>query len=94
MGSATALPDALEWQQEVKKDSATPPATQKDQAAEQLKQEERQRILGVMPNFNSTDNQNAHPTPMDSIALYGEMRSFLRCCTKTRVTSARKPGVS
>ena len=37
------------------------PQSQHDQAAEQLKQQEHQRILGVVPNFNTTDNANALP---------------------------------
>lgn len=46
----------------------TPPQTtqetkqQEHQRAEQeLKREEKQRILGVVPNFNTTDNKNAAP---------------------------------
>jgi hypothetical protein len=35
------------------------PQTEKERAAEQLKQEQRQRILGVIPAFNSSDLQNA-----------------------------------
>lgn len=35
--------------------------SQSDQAAQQLQQEEHQRILGVIPNFNTTDIQNAVP---------------------------------
>jgi hypothetical protein len=49
--------------------AATPPATtqktqsqqQHDQAAEDLKKEEKQRILGVMPDFNMIDNADAPP---------------------------------
>lgn len=35
--------------------------SQREQAEEQLRQQERQRILGVIPNFNTTDIQNAAP---------------------------------
>lgn len=35
--------------------------SQSDLAEKQLKQQERQRILGVVPNFNTTDIQNAAP---------------------------------
>jgi hypothetical protein len=38
--------------------SATPQA---DEAARQLRQQERQRILGLIPNFNTTDLPNAAP---------------------------------
>jgi len=49
--------------------AAIPPATtqktqsqqQHDQAAEDLKKEEKQRILGVMPDFNMIDNADAPP---------------------------------
>jgi hypothetical protein len=41
--------------------SAKKPQSQQDQAEQQLKQEEHQRILGVVPNFNTTYNQNAAP---------------------------------
>ncbi len=36
--------------------AAPTPAPQKPSAADQLKREERQRILGVVPNFNTVDN--------------------------------------
>ncbi len=49
---------------------------QQDQAAQQLKQEEKQRILGVVPNFNTTDIQNAAPlTPKQKFQL--DMKSSL-----------------
>lgn len=34
---------------------------QQQQAQEELKKEEHQRIMGVVPNFNTTDNQHAAP---------------------------------
>ena len=34
---------------------------QADEAARQLRQQERQRILGLIPNFNTTDLPNAAP---------------------------------
>ncbi len=37
------------------------PASQRDQAEQQLKEQEKQRILGVIPNFNTTNIQNAAP---------------------------------
>ncbi|HUV97005.1 MAG TPA: hypothetical protein VMV98_06005 [Acidobacteriaceae bacterium] len=39
----------------------TPPATPPQTAAEQLKQQEKQRILGVMATFNTTQNHDALP---------------------------------
>ncbi|MFZ1013247.1 MAG: hypothetical protein WAN28_07860, partial [Terracidiphilus sp.] len=39
---------------------ATPPSTH-DQAEEQLKQQEHQRVAGVMATFNTTTNRNAAP---------------------------------
>lgn len=42
--------------------TSTKTKQQQDQeAAEQLKQEEKQRILGVVPNFNTTNDKNAAP---------------------------------
>ena len=35
--------------------------SQREQAEEDLKHQEKQRILGVVPNFNTTDNQDAVP---------------------------------
>jgi hypothetical protein len=37
-----------------------PATSQRDAAAEQLKQQEHQRILGVIPNFNTSYLQDAH----------------------------------
>ncbi len=46
-------------------DQQTTPAptvqSQRERAEEQLRQEEHQRILGIIPNFNTTDIQNAAP---------------------------------
>lgn len=36
-------------------------ASEKQRASEELKQEEKQRILGVVPNFNTTSNLDAAP---------------------------------
>lgn len=38
-----------------------PAQPQRERAEQELKQQEQQRILGVVPNFNSTDVQNAAP---------------------------------
>ena len=43
-----------------KKDEAARKA-QRERAEEQLRQQEKQRILGVIPNFNTTDVQDAAP---------------------------------
>lgn len=37
------------------------PQSQHERAEQELKQQEQQRILGVIPNFNTTDVQNAAP---------------------------------
>ncbi len=37
------------------------PQSRRDQAEQQLRQQEHQRILGVIPNFNTTDIQDAAP---------------------------------
>jgi hypothetical protein len=55
--AAVSLPDAPGQQA---KSAATSPS-QQNQAETQPNQEEHQRILGVVPNFNTTDNQNAAP---------------------------------
>lgn len=45
--------------------------SQRDQAAEDLKREERQRILGVMPDFNMIDNAQAPPlSPKQKFHLF------------------------
>lgn len=52
--------------------STTPqPKSQHDQAEEDLKKEERQRILGVMPDFNMIDNAQAPPlSPKQKFHLF------------------------
>lgn len=56
-------PSSREKQQSPPADSSAtpPPRSQSAQAADDLKKEEKQRILGVMPNFNMIDNANAPP---------------------------------
>ena len=39
----------------------SPEPSQHDKAKQELKEQERQRILGVVPNFNTTNVQNAAP---------------------------------
>jgi hypothetical protein len=41
--------------------TTTPPLSQREQAQHDIKAQEKQRILGVMPEFNTTDNPNAPP---------------------------------
>ena len=51
--------------------SPTPPATPPQTAAEQLKQQEKQRILGVMATFNTTQNHDALPlSPRQKYQLF------------------------
>jgi hypothetical protein len=52
--------------------STTPqPRTQQDQAAEDLKKEEKQRILGIVPDFNMMDNAQAPPlSPKQKFHLF------------------------
>ena len=45
----------------VKDDAVTPEPSQHDKAKQELEEQERQRILGVVPNFNTTNVQNAAP---------------------------------
>jgi len=48
-----------------------PPKSQRDQAAEDLKKEEKQRILGIMPDFNMIDNASAPPlSPKQKFHLF------------------------
>lgn len=48
-----------------------PPKSQHDQAAEDLKKEEKQRILGIMPDFNMIDNASAPPlSPKQKFHLF------------------------
>ena len=53
--AAVSLPDAPS------QPAARQSPSRQEQAAMQLNQEEHQRILGVVPNFNTTDNQDAAP---------------------------------
>jgi hypothetical protein len=49
----------------------TTPATPPQTAAEQLKQQEHQRIMGVMATFNTTQNHNALPlSPKQKFQLF------------------------
>lgn len=48
-------------QQQTPAASSTTPQSQRDQAAEDLKKEEKQRILGIMPDFNMMNNAQAPP---------------------------------
>ena len=49
----------------------TPPAKPSQTAADQLKQQEKQRILGVMATFNTTQNHNALPlSPRQKYQLF------------------------
>jgi len=63
------------WAQTTTPSAVAPPATssaqsdenkpahlsERERAAQELKQQEKQRIFGIIPNFNTTDNQNAAP---------------------------------
>jgi hypothetical protein len=42
-------------------ESKAPQLSERERAAQELKEQEKQRILGVVPNFNTTDVQNAAP---------------------------------
>lgn len=58
--------------------SAQPPS-QKGQAERELEEEERQRILKVVPDFESTDNMNAAPLSVRQkfrLALHSELDPF------------------
>jgi len=47
------------------------PKSQRDQAAEDLKREEHQRILGIVPDFNMMDNAQAPPlSPKQKFHLF------------------------
>lgn len=70
VASTAELPDAPEPQSAAAQDSsssqqpAAPQSTDKDQhdkAEEQLKEQEQQRVGGVMATFNTTSNRNAVP---------------------------------
>jgi len=50
--------------------SSAKPSPQQSNSEEELKQEEKQRILGVVPNFNTTNDKNALPlTPKQKFQL-------------------------
>jgi hypothetical protein len=58
--TANRLPDAPAQQQDAQ--PANPqPETQRERAERELKAEEQQRVLGVMPNFNTSYIRNAAP---------------------------------
>ena len=76
---ATDIPDAPlpAQQQQQPADSSAPqqttstPQSQHDQAAEDLKKEEKQRILGILPDFNMMDNKSAPPlSPRQKFHLF------------------------
>lgn len=78
-GDPTDIPDApLPAEQHQSPDSSThsqqtspPSKTQHDQAAEDLKKEERQRILGILPDFNMMNNKSAPPlSPKQKFHLF------------------------
>jgi hypothetical protein len=51
--------------------TAPPTKSQQDQAAEDLKREEKQRILGIMPDFNMMNNAQAPPlSPKQKFHLF------------------------
>lgn len=51
--------------------TAQAPQDQKQKSEEELKQEEKQRIMGVVPNFNTTDNPDALPlSPKQKFHLF------------------------
>ncbi len=60
-GSADGAPAAQP--QTAGPQTTTPPQTlsQREQAQRDIKAQEKQRIMGVMPEFNTTDNPNAPP---------------------------------
>ena len=60
-GAQTAAPAAQA--QTAGPQTTTPPQTlsQREQAQRDIKAQEKQRIMGVMPEFNTTDNPNAPP---------------------------------
>jgi hypothetical protein len=67
---STAMPDSpipvtddMRTGEQSAADSQSPPplVSQEDRAAEQVRQQEKQRIAGVVPNFNVSYNQDAAP---------------------------------
>ena len=63
----------VNWQaQEAQTQQALPeaPEPQREKAEQVLQQEEHQRVMGVIPNFNSTNDKNAPPlTPKQKMNL-------------------------
>jgi hypothetical protein len=59
--STTSVPDAPTPATGTDSKPGTKPLSQEDRAAEQVRQEEHQRILGVVPNFNTSYSQDAPP---------------------------------
>ncbi len=50
---------------------STPPKTDREKAEEQLKQQEKQRVMGVMATFNTTTNPDAVPlSPQQKFKLF------------------------
>jgi len=62
-GAAPPAASASQTQQPGAQNGENKPAqlSERERAAQELKQQEKQRILGVVPNFNTTDVQNAAP---------------------------------
>lgn len=51
--------------------AAKPPSSQPETSQDQLRQEEKQRIMGVMATFNMTNNKDALPlTPREKFQLF------------------------
>lgn len=63
MVNAALTPGASSFQDQNPQvpDAPVPQVSQRDKAAQQLRQQEHQRILGIIPNFNTTDVQDAIP---------------------------------
>lgn len=86
MASASDLPDAPQPQQssasstqssqsssstQGTNDAETPGKSQSEKAEEQLKQQEHQRVMGVMATFNTTTNRDALPlSPKQKFELF------------------------
>lgn len=63
-GLSSAVPEAPTPQAgsgQTEKSQATKKQEQRERAAREVRQQERQRILGVIPNFNTSNVQNAAP---------------------------------
>ena len=68
--SSTAVPDApapaisddrKTWEQAAAGQQSPPLTESQEKAAQQVKQQEKQRIVGIVPNFNVSYDQNAAP---------------------------------